>query len=197
MSLHLIKHLRASARSSYSYGWKEDGWKMWFPSPGKVMFEEKRSSGKAHKAKKNYVMEKELWKLNLFANESLSPCWERCLHVCFCFSWQHLFRLATGIYLSVISIFLKENRFCFFPWETPSLAFAGRTVPVDELLLQGLCCLCPQWGLPWCTAVPGHATAVLHLLPSPGFLAAGRRLCRGKWGEEGNQEKEKYESMSA
>lgn len=77
-------------------------------------------------------------------------------------SSHRLSRPATGIYLSVISISLEENRVCFFPWENPHFH------------------LCPEDSFCWRTAAVGGCA-----------VAIGNRLYRGKkgrregWGEGG------------
>lgn len=124
------------------------------------------------------------------------------------FAWVLLLFLATSFQTSyrdlpVISIFLEENKVWFFPWGNSPFHFCREDsscgshsscgwISAAEAVLS-----LPLGELPWCTAVSSHTPAVLHLLPSPGFLTAGKRLCRGKWGEEGNEEREKCESMPA
>lgn len=87
---------------------------MWFLSPGKVMFEEKWSSGKAHKAKKKNCHRERTMKI-------ISVCkLEPFTLLRGVFAWVLLLFLATSFQtnyrdLSVISIFLEENKVCFFP----------------------------------------------------------------------------------
>lgn len=160
------------------------------------MFEEKGSSGKAHKAGKKKKKKQTMSHRKSCENNS-------CLQI-------RVLQLAEGgIYMgafaflgNIFSDYLqgttclpplfswRKIRFAFSPWRKCPFHFCREDSSVDELLLQGLCCLYPWWGLPSCTAVPGHTPAVLHLLPSPGLwggngekrgMRRSRKTCLSKF----------------
>lgn len=118
--------------------------------------------GKARKAtpklchRERILKKKSTWELEPFTflrgvfRCSLSP------------SWHRLSRPATGIYLSVTSISLEENRVCFFPWENPHFH------------------LCPEDSFCWKTAAVGGCAVAIG-----NRLYRGKKGRRGGWGEGG------------